>query len=127
MLLADMGFTEKAQRYLNLLQYFVKAVPQKQLSDAFRSGMRDFKDTLCPAERPASDVSLTAEAPQVGRMVQNLWGSSKGLFRGIAETTGLKVKATPAPALQGEEDESVPLGPRPPPPVPLGTPLAQTQ
>lgn len=69
MLLADMGLTEKARRYMVLLQArggtkpcstaapnraprngsfhgqaFVKAVPQNRLSDAFRSSMREFNE-----------------------------------------------------------------------------------
>ncbi|CAJ1454048.1 unnamed protein product, partial [Effrenium voratum] len=44
MLLADMGLTDKARRYMVLLQAFVKAVPQNRLSDAFRSSMREFNE-----------------------------------------------------------------------------------
>ncbi|CAJ1419033.1 unnamed protein product [Effrenium voratum] len=49
MLLADMGLTDKARRYMVLLQAFVKAVPQNRLSDAFRSSMREFNEVLNPS------------------------------------------------------------------------------
>lgn len=99
MLLADVGLTEKARRYMTLLQAFVKAIPQNRLSDAFRSSMRDFNETLNPNQVATSQ----AEAPRVGKMV-------KDLFRGFAETTGLAVKPTPPPALPVEENEQTNKG-----------------
>lgn len=87
MLLADAGFLEKSRKYMALLQAFVKAIPQKRLSDAFRMNMRELNEMLSPH-------TVHGDGPKVPQMVSNIWGSSKGLFRGIAETTGLAVKPT---------------------------------
>jgi len=100
MLLAEVGLTDKARRYMTLLQAFVKAVPQNRLSDAFRSSMREFNEVLTPTQL-SGQAGPPGEAPRVGKMV-------KDLFRGFAETTGLSVKPTPPPALPLEEDESMP-------------------
>jgi len=95
-LLADVGLTEKARRYMTLLQAFVKAVPQNRLSDAFRSSMREVNDVLNPS---VSFASQDTSGPRAG-----VGKGLKDLFRGIAETTGLKVKPTPPPALGGPEE-----------------------
>lgn len=75
-----------------LLQAFSKAVPQKRLSDAFRSSMRELNELLNP-----TTANTPSEAPRVGKLV-------KDMFRGIAQTTGLAVKPTPPPALPAEDD-----------------------
>eukprot|EP00434_Breviolum_minutum_P032946 symbB.v1.2.029147.t1/scaffold3160.1/size62170/7 len=95
MLLADMGLTEKARRYMVLLQAFVKAVPQNRLSDAFRSSMREFNEVLNPNMVVSGQPQ---EAPRVGKMV-------KDFVRGFAETTGLSVKPIAPPALPAEDEQ----------------------
>ncbi|CAE8659222.1 unnamed protein product, partial [Polarella glacialis] len=100
MLLADAGLTDKARRYMTLLQAFVKAVPQNRLSDAFRSSMREFNELLNPNLATGGQT----EGPKVGKMVKDIW-------RGFAETTGFASKAIAPPALSGDVDE--PKGARP--------------
>lgn len=108
-ILADAGLLDQARKYMALLQAFVKAMPQKKLSDAFRLGMREFTEQL-------KLQSSGADTNGMGQMVSNIWGTSKGLFRGIAETTGLAVKPTPAPALDGQ------MQPTPPGQFPVSSP-----
>lgn len=101
LLLSEVGLVDKARKYMTLLHAFVKAVPHNRLSDAFRSSMRELNELLNPSGTAAPKAGPPAdspEAPRVGRMV-------KDLFRGLAETTGLAVKATPPPALLGDDDE----------------------
>eukprot|EP00435_Cladocopium_sp_Y103_P011019 s2896_g2.t2 len=100
MLLADMGLTEKARRYMVLLQAFVKAVPQNRLSDAFRSSMREFNQVLNPHLVPAGPPAQ--DAPRVGKMV-------KDFVRGFAETTGFAVKPIAPPALPADDEPEGPL------------------
>ncbi|CAL1156618.1 unnamed protein product [Cladocopium goreaui] len=100
MLLADMGLTEKAKRYMVLLQAFVKAVPQNRLSDAFRSSMREFNQVLNPQLVPTG--APAQEAPRVGKMV-------KDFVRVFAETTGFAVKPIAPPALPADDEPEGPL------------------
>jgi len=101
-ILADLGLVDKANRYITILQAFVKAVPQSRLSEAFRASMRELNEQLSPSYS-SMPATTSSEAPK--SMVQNIGG----FFSGLGRATGLTVGATPPPAL-GDDDEDEPPG-----------------
>merc|ERR1719498_2206316 len=95
--LADLGMEDKAAKYVTLTDAFAKAVPQSRMSEAFRLSMRDFKDQLNPGQ-----ATTDVQGPSIN--IKEAAGSMLGLFRGVAEATGLKSRQIAPPALSGDDE-----------------------